>query len=130
MDLLQAVHTNTHIGKPQFLKLPSQRPIYKDPVGRNHGPKAETYPFVDQIQYVRPHKGFTPGEKNHRTAKPGQVLKKGHPLFGGEFIRMGRGIRGGVTMHTPKITSLGHIPDHHRPLIRRKLEEMGRQSLG
>jgi hypothetical protein len=82
------------------------------------------------VEEVFPQERFASGKKNNRGAEPGQVLDERPSFFPGQFSGVFPVLGMGIAVDAFQVASLPYVPHHHRFLIFRKLEEVGREFLG
>ena len=127
VGLPHPVQAYSNIGKPDPFQLPGDLFGDQGAIGGNDRAHTPVGGHSNQVQEVLPQQRFPPGKKNDRRSKPGQVFDQRLSFFRGKFPGIFSILRLRVTMNTLQITALADVPDYHRLLIFRKLQEMRRQ---
>ena len=80
--------------------------------------------MIHQRQQVRVHQRFAAGKQHHRDLEGLQVIQQGQALGQRQLIVRCRRRGLGVAVHAFEVAAAGDVPDHHRPFVFGKLQQM------
>jgi hypothetical protein len=127
VHLLHSVQADSHVGQPDLFQSLGDGRGDQGAVGGDDGTHALGDGIGGELRQVPARQRLASGKEHHRNAECSQIVEQDTTLFGGELVRADLLFGVGVAMHAAQVAATGDVPNDHRFLICRKLQEMGRQ---